>query len=34
MEILHKQLDKMFVSVRVSLCEVVGHINLPGGPHM
>ena len=34
MEILHKQLDKMFVSVCVSLCEVVGHITLPGGPHV
>jgi hypothetical protein len=28
MEILHKQLDKMFVSVCVSLCEGVGHITL------
>ena len=28
MEILHKQLDKMFVSVCVSLCEVVSHITL------
>jgi len=34
MKILHKQLDKMCVSVCVSLCEVVGHITLPGGPHV
>ncbi len=32
MEILHKQLHKMHVSVCVSLCEIVGHITLPGGP--
>jgi hypothetical protein len=24
----------MCVSVCVSLCEVVGHITLPGGPHL
>ena len=34
MEIVHKQLDKMFVSACVSLCEVVVHITLPVGPHM
>ena len=35
MEILHKQLHKMNVSVCVSLCEiVVVHITLPGGPQL
>jgi hypothetical protein len=34
MEILHKQLHKMSVSVCVSLCEIVGHITLPGGPQL
>jgi hypothetical protein len=34
MEILQKQLHKMCVSVCVSLCEIVGHITLPGGPQL
>jgi hypothetical protein len=33
MEILVQQLHKMGVSMCVSLCEVVGHITLPGGRH-
>jgi hypothetical protein len=34
MDILHKQLHKMCVIVCVSLCEIVGHITLPGGPQL
>jgi hypothetical protein len=34
MEILHKQLHKICVYVCVSLCEIVGHITLPGGPQL
>ena len=34
MEILVQQLYKMGVSMCVSLCEVVGDITLPGGPHL
>ena len=34
MEILHKQINKMCVSVCVSLCAIVGHITLPGGSQL
>jgi len=34
MEILLKQLHKMYVSMCMSLCEIVGHITLPGGPQL
>ena len=33
MEILVQQLYKMGLSMCVSLCEVMGHITQPGGPH-
>ena len=34
MEILLQQFHKMGVNMCVSLCEVVGNITLPGGPHL
>ena len=34
MEIIVQQLHKMGVSMYASLCEAVGHITQPGGPHL